>query len=109
MQAALIAPSSKEKIFATKTPGRTSTSPIAENRSVSTSPVLHLQDAVARDHVHNRKHHYAKASQLAETMQNIFDGVAFSGQGREFGGQPGEQQNRESEQQPDYTAQNLIE
>ena len=44
-----------------------------------TSPVLHLQDAIARDHVHNRKHDDAKASQMAESMQNIFDGIAFGG------------------------------
>src|SRR6267378_5971413 len=44
-----------------------------------TSPVLHLQDAIARDHLHNRKHDDAKASQMAESMQNILDGIAFGG------------------------------
>jgi hypothetical protein len=44
-----------------------------------TSPVLHLQNAVTGDHVHNRKCDDAKASQVAETTQNIFDGIAFGG------------------------------
>jgi hypothetical protein len=46
---------------------------------------------------------------VPEAAKEASGGISLSGQRREFSGQTGEEQNRDSEQQAERTAQNLVE
>jgi len=104
-----MAPKSSENMWPWMRPGRTSTRPMAENRSVRSRPqFLHLQDAVTGKHVYDSEDNDAKAGNVAEVAEEPFDGVAFGGERSEFGSQSGEEQDGEPEHERERTAQDLV-
>src|SRR5580700_1018973 len=80
-----------------------------EKEREQASPVLHLQHAVARDHVDDRKPNHDKTSYMTEAVHGAFESSAFCGHCGQFREQSGEHKNGKAEQQSDHSAQNLIE